>query len=103
MARAGIGTRNAALNSEAYGLGRLIAAGLLDGQAVADELAAAAIAAGLTPREIEVHALQRVRRTRATVIVDFRLAMNRAIGDAPWPEPDMRLVEDDRRAGAGDR
>ncbi len=47
------GTRNAALNSEAYGLGRLIAAGLLDGQAVADELAAAAIAAGLTPREIE--------------------------------------------------
>jgi len=53
VARAGIGTRNAALNSEAYGLGRLIAAGLLDGQAVADELAAAAFAAGLTPREIE--------------------------------------------------
>ena len=52
VARAGIGARNAALNSEAYRLGRLIAAGLLDGQVVADELAAAAIAAGLTPREI---------------------------------------------------
>jgi hypothetical protein len=30
------------------------------------------------------------------VTVDLRLAVNRATGDAPWPEPDMRLVEDDR-------
>ena len=30
------------------------------------------------------------------MIVDFRLSMKRAIGNAPWPEPDMRLVEDDR-------
>ncbi len=28
--------------------------------------------------------------------VDLRLAVSRASGDAPWPEPDMRLVEDDR-------
>ena len=53
VAYAGTGTRNAALNAEAYGLGRLVAAGLLDGQAVADALAAAAIAAGLAPREVE--------------------------------------------------
>jgi Bifunctional DNA primase/polymerase, N-terminal len=53
VARAEIGSRNRALNCEAYGLGRLIADGLLDGQDVADALAAAAIAAGLAPREIE--------------------------------------------------
>jgi hypothetical protein len=53
VARAPVGSRNDALNGEAYGLGRLIVAGLLDGQAVADSLAAAAIATGLMPREIE--------------------------------------------------
>ena len=53
VALAPIGGRNAALNSEAYSIGRLIAAGLLSGQEVADTLAAAAIAAGLTPREVE--------------------------------------------------
>jgi Bifunctional DNA primase/polymerase, N-terminal len=53
VAGAGIGRRNAALNNEAYGLGRFVAAGLLDGQAVVDALVVAAIAAGLTPREIE--------------------------------------------------
>jgi Bifunctional DNA primase/polymerase, N-terminal len=52
VARAPVGTRNTALNSETYGLGRLVAAGLLDGQYVADALAAAAVAAGLTPHEI---------------------------------------------------
>jgi hypothetical protein len=30
------------------------------------------------------------------VTVDLKLAVNRATGGAPWPEPDMRLVEDDR-------
>jgi hypothetical protein len=53
VARSSPGSRNNALNGEAYGLGRLIAAGLLDGQTVADSLAAAAMAAGLVPREIE--------------------------------------------------
>ncbi len=53
VARAGTGERNSTLNTEAYGLGRLVAAELLDGQAVADALAAAAVAAGLVPREIE--------------------------------------------------
>jgi hypothetical protein len=53
VARAPVGTRNDVLNSEAYSLGRLVAAGLIDGQAVADALAAAAMAAGLLPREIE--------------------------------------------------
>jgi hypothetical protein len=53
VVRAGIGARNVALNVEAYGLGRFVAEGLLDGQAVADALAAAAITAGLAPREVE--------------------------------------------------
>jgi hypothetical protein len=53
VARARIGTRNATLNAKAYGLGRLVAAGLLDPQEVADTLAATAFAAGLGPREIE--------------------------------------------------
>jgi len=52
VALAGIGTRNVTLNTEAYGLGRFVAEGLLDGQAVADALAAAAITAGLAPREV---------------------------------------------------
>ena len=51
VARAPSGARNAALNAEAYSVARLVAAGLLDGQEVADTLAAAAIAAGLGPRE----------------------------------------------------
>lgn len=50
--RAGEGSRNATLNSEAHGLGRLVLAGLLDAQRVADELASAALGAGLAPREI---------------------------------------------------
>jgi hypothetical protein len=33
------------------------------------------------------------------VTVDLRLAVNRAAGEVPWPEPDMRLVEDDRPPG----
>jgi hypothetical protein len=53
VARAPTGSRNTALNSEAHGLGRLIVAGMIDGQIVAEALAAAAIAAGLAPREIE--------------------------------------------------
>jgi hypothetical protein len=53
VARAPVGSRNDALNGEAYGLGRLVVVGLLDGQAVADSLAAAAVAAGLAPREVE--------------------------------------------------
>jgi uncharacterized membrane protein YebE (DUF533 family) len=51
VARAPVGIRNHALNSEAYSLGRLIAAELLHGQVVGDALAAAAMAAGLVPRE----------------------------------------------------
>ena len=46
------GSRNATLNEQAYGIGRLVAAGLLEGQEVADTLAAAAVAAGLAPQEI---------------------------------------------------
>jgi hypothetical protein len=53
VAREAVGSRNDALNRESYGLGRLVAVGLLDGQTVADALAAAAIGAGLTPREVE--------------------------------------------------
>jgi hypothetical protein len=53
VARAPVGIRNRTLNAEAYGIVRLVAAGLLDIQEVADRLAAAAIAAGLAPREIE--------------------------------------------------
>jgi hypothetical protein len=52
MARAPIGTRNTALNAEAFGLAGLVAAGSLDGQAVADALAAAATTAGLPAAEI---------------------------------------------------
>jgi hypothetical protein len=53
VAQAPVGTRNRTLNSEAYGLCRLVAEGLIDSQDVADTLAAAAVAARLTPREIE--------------------------------------------------
>jgi hypothetical protein len=53
VARAPVGARNRTLNTEAYGIGRLVAAGLLDGQHVADALAVAAVAAGLLPREVE--------------------------------------------------
>ena len=52
VARAPIGARNSALNGEAYAVGRLVAAGLIYGQDVADVLAAAAVAAGLSAREI---------------------------------------------------
>jgi hypothetical protein len=48
---AGEGARNHTLNSEAYGLARLVHTGLLGGQEVADALAAAAMAAGLRPKE----------------------------------------------------
>ena len=53
VASASVGVRNRTLNEEAYGIGRLIAAGFLDAQEVADTLAAAAFAAGLGRREIE--------------------------------------------------
>ena len=53
IARAPIGLRNDTLNAETHSLGRLVAAGLLDPQHVADTLASAAIAAGLPPRETE--------------------------------------------------
>ncbi len=52
VGRAGEGARNHTLNSEAHGLGRLVAAGLIEGQRVADALAAAALEAGLPPPEI---------------------------------------------------
>ena len=52
VSRAGEGARNATLNSEAHGLGRFVADGLIEGQRVADELASAALNAGLHPREI---------------------------------------------------
>ena len=52
VSRAREGIRNATLNAEAYSLARFVAAGQLDGQHVADALAAAAVAAGLAPREI---------------------------------------------------
>ena len=52
VARAPAGTRST-LNSEAFGIVRLVAAGLLDIQEVADTLAAAAFAAGLGGHEIE--------------------------------------------------
>jgi len=46
------GSRIWELNAQAYSIARLIIEGLLDGQEVADTLAAAAFAAGLSPREI---------------------------------------------------
>jgi hypothetical protein len=52
VAAAPAGSRNATLNGQAYGLGRLIAARALDSQTVAARLAAAAAAAGLSEREI---------------------------------------------------
>ena len=52
VALAPTGSRNATLNAQAYGIGRLVAAELLDGQEVADTLAMAAVAAGLAPQEI---------------------------------------------------
>ena len=58
VARAASGARNSTLNSEAFGIARLVATGLLDIQEVADALAAAAIAAGLTPRETLAMAAQ---------------------------------------------
>lgn len=51
VSRAGEGIRNSTLNSEAHGLARFVVAGLVDAQPVADALAAAAISAGLAPRE----------------------------------------------------
>jgi hypothetical protein len=53
VARAPVGCRNATLNGVAFGICHLVAAGVLDGQEVADTLAAAATAAGLGAREIE--------------------------------------------------
>lgn len=47
------GRRNATLNAEAFGLGRLVGAGLLRAEVVATALASAALAAGLTRREAE--------------------------------------------------
>jgi hypothetical protein len=46
------GYRNSTLNSEAFGLGRLIATGDLNLQQAADTLAGAATAAGLHPQEV---------------------------------------------------
>jgi Bifunctional DNA primase/polymerase, N-terminal len=46
------GQRNEILNTEAFAMGRFITAGLLDAQQVADALAAAALAACLTEREV---------------------------------------------------
>jgi hypothetical protein len=53
IASAPIGSRNAQLNREAYGIGRLVAGGELGAQDAADALAAGAVAAGLSVREIE--------------------------------------------------
>jgi len=47
----GEGSRNHTLNSEAYGMARLVKAGVLGGQETADALAAAAMAAGLSQKE----------------------------------------------------
>lgn len=63
VALAQVGSRNRALNAEAYGIGRLVADGLLDVQEVADTLAAAATAAGLSSREI-VNTLRSAFRAR---------------------------------------
>jgi hypothetical protein len=53
VALAPSGSRNRLLNAEAYRIARLVNEGLLDGQEVADALAAAAFATGLAVREIE--------------------------------------------------
>ncbi len=53
VARAPVGNRNSTLNNEAFGVARLVAAGVLNAQDVADTLAAAAVASGLAPREVE--------------------------------------------------
>jgi hypothetical protein len=53
VSRAGEGVRNSTLNEEAFSLGRLVEAGALAGQAVADALASAGLMAGLSPHEVE--------------------------------------------------
>jgi hypothetical protein len=53
VAWAPTGSRNRTLNREAYGIGRLVTGRLLDAQVAVDMLAAAAVVAGLSPREIE--------------------------------------------------
>jgi hypothetical protein len=53
VARAPAGIRNSILNAETFGIVRLVSAGLLDIQEVADTLAAAAVVAGLSLREIQ--------------------------------------------------
>ncbi|MBB4286821.1 bifunctional DNA primase/polymerase [Roseospira goensis] len=53
VAQAGPGTRNATLNAAAYSLGTLAGAGLIDPVVVAEALSRAALAAGLTAREVE--------------------------------------------------
>jgi len=52
VASAGQGTRNAALNSECFGLMRMVRAGALAAREVADALAIAALASGLDGREV---------------------------------------------------
>jgi hypothetical protein len=51
VARAPVGTRNDTLNRAAFALGRLVAAGMLDGWIVRTELERAARYAGLGPVE----------------------------------------------------
>jgi hypothetical protein len=63
VSRAREGNRNATLNSEAYGLARLVSADLLNGRVVADALAAAGVSAGLSQREITL-TLQSAFRAR---------------------------------------
>lgn len=53
VATAAPGTRNCALNAEAWALGRLAASGLLDPAVAATALAGAGLAAGLDAREVE--------------------------------------------------
>jgi hypothetical protein len=52
IARADVGTLSRTLNIEAFGLVRFAAAGTLDGQRIADALAAAGISAGISAQQV---------------------------------------------------
>jgi N12 class adenine-specific DNA methylase len=51
--QASVGTRNATLNKESYGLGSLVSGGVLDGPTAERSLTEAGLAAGLPPDEVQ--------------------------------------------------
>ena len=66
LAGVGDGERNATLNRVAYRAGRLVAAGVLDGEVAAREIEAGALALGLSPNEVTVTLRSGLRAGRAS-------------------------------------